>query len=328
MRAYEILITDPKTNKEVYKISTDYNGKYDTGSLNIELDIPLTSYDTPWGGSFVRIWGIGLNLIGKSHNFNGMDIKIYGGMAKGLPLANAGQYGLLISANIFQAFGNWQGTSQSLDFILLPKTGSQKSPVNLQLEWLNGTNLVDAALKSLKVAFPNKSVTSSITTQIIASEDIKQTCSSLGQFASLIREYSQSIINKDDYYGIKIGYEDNALYLYDGSTPSSNNSVISNIPVQSTVNIKFNELIGQPTWISPATIQFKTAIRKDLKVGTYVIMPNTLQTTMAQSQSQYRNNSAFQGKFMVSAVRHIGNFRQKDANAWVTTIEAIQTTNL
>lgn len=328
MRAYEILITDPKTNKEVYKISTNYNGKYDTGALNIELDIPVVTYDVPWGGAFVRVWGIGINIVGQSHNFNGMDIKVSGGMAKGLPLSNPAQYGVLADANIFQAFGNWQGTSQSLDFIILPKTGTPKTPVNLQLNWAKGTNLSDAVIQSLNTAFSTKTAKSSVSTQIIASEDITGTYYSLGQFASEINRYSKSIVNKADYNGIQLGYTNNTLYIFDGSAPPTSNQVIDTIPVQGNISIQFNELIGQPTWIAPATIQFKTAMRKDIKVGDYLKMPNTLQTTTAQSQSQFRNNSAFQGKFMATAVRHIGNFRQKDANAWVTVIEAIQTTNL
>jgi hypothetical protein len=328
MRAYEIIITDPNTGKEIYKISSKYLGRTEPNALNIELDIPVTTYDTPIGGAFVRIWGIGIKLIGQSYNFNGMDIAVYAGMAKGLPLANPKQYGLILEANIFQAFGNWQGTSQSLDFIVLPKTGRASDPVNLELKWSKGSNLADAIVASLKTAFPTKTIQSGISTTIVANEDVTATYYNLFDFAKIVNKYSKAFVNKATYYGIKIGYSNNSIYLFDGSKPLNSGAVIEPAPVQSDVSIKFNELIGQPTWIAPATIQFKTPIRNDIKVGDYVTMPNTLQTTLPQSQSQFRNRSAFSGKFMVYTVRHIGNFRQRDANAWVTTYDAIQTTNL
>jgi hypothetical protein len=38
--------------------------------------------------------------------------------------------------------------------------------------------------------------------------------------------------------------------------------------------------------------------------------------------SQFRNSSVFQGNFQVTQVRHVGNYRQPDASAWATTIDA------
>lgn len=42
----------------------------------------------------------------------------------------------------------------------------------------------------------------------------------------------------------------------------------------------------------------------------------------ASSYSQFRDDSAFKGEFMVQSVRILGNSRQPTAEAWITVIEA------
>jgi hypothetical protein len=54
-------------------------------------------------------------------------------------------------------------------------------------------------------------------------------------------------------------------------------------------------------------------------------LPKAQVTTTAQSYPAYRNNLVFQGSFLVTRVRHVGNFRDPDAASWVTTIDAVTT---
>ena len=85
----------------------------------------------------------------------------------------------------------------------------------------------------------------------------------------------------------------------------------------------FQDLIGQPTWIEAPFIQFKTMMRADLKVGDQVTLPKTLVTNSAQAQSSLINQQvAFQGKFQIQTIRHVGNFRQATGDAWVTVFDA------
>jgi hypothetical protein len=41
------------------------------------------------------------------------------------------------------------------------------------------------------------------------------------------------------------------------------------------------------------------------------------------SFSPFRQGSAFQGTFLVRTLRHVGSFRQADAQAWVTIVDAV-----
>ena len=42
----------------------------------------------------------------------------------------------------------------------------------------------------------------------------------------------------------------------------------------------------------------------------------------AAAASPFRNTSVFQGTFQLEMVRHVGNFRQPDAQSWITTFNA------
>ena len=81
-------------------------------------------------------------------------------------------------------------------------------------------------------------------------------------------------------------------------------------------------MIGQVTWIDYQTVQLNCVMRADLHVGDYIKMPPGQVTTTAQSYSQFRQGSVFQGTFQISRIRHVGNFRQPMGEAWITTIDA------
>lgn len=64
-------------------------------------------------------------------------------------------------------------------------------------------------------------------------------------------------------------------------------------------------------------------MRGDIQTGDHIKMPQKARPMIqASSYSQYRDDSAFSGEFMVNAVRLLGNSRQPTAEAWVAIIEA------
>jgi hypothetical protein len=53
-------------------------------------------------------------------------------------------------------------------------------------------------------------------------------------------------------------------------------------------------------------------------------MPQAQTTsTAAELTQQDKDKSSFQGTFIVTMMRHLGNLRAADASAWITTINAI-----
>lgn len=276
------------------------------GALNIELDIPVVPYAVPMGSGFVRVWGVSLTAISQSSNLNGKLIRVFGGMSKGLPLANPSQSGLLVEGIVQQAFGNWEGVNQSLDLIIQPATGLPTLPLNLVLQWVKGQQLSEVIRNTVSTAFPGYTSEISISDRLVLPADEIAYFQTLAQFAQQIKLTSQKIIG-GDYSGVEVVIRQKQIVVYDGTTQTTPKQIL------------FTDLIGQPTWINAGQIMTKCVMRADLTLGDFVKLPPGQIVTTPQSYSQYRSGSAFQGVYQIDQIRHIGNFRQADGASWVTT---------
>lgn len=306
MRYYRIELSDPKTGKVTRVFTSFVKGATDPGALNVELDIYVAPFALPLGNAYVRVWGISLQDVGQASNFTGQNIKIFGGMQAGLPLANPKQAGLLVQGSVWQCFGNWQGVVQTLDFILISNTGSPVTPVNITFNWKAGTPLAQALATTLKIAFPTYAQSITISSDLVLNHDEPGFYQSMPQFAQYVKGVSQDIMNTPAYAGVDIVLQENKISIYDGTTPT--------MPKQ----LAFTDLIGQPTWLTPGQIQVKTVMRADLSVSDYIKLPPGQFTTTSSSFPQYRDASVQQGAFQIDQTRHVGNFRQPDGNSWVS----------
>lgn len=314
MRYYKIEI-------DGFPAFTSYaNGRTNPGALQIEMDIPVAAFSSPHGLAFVKIWGVPLETISQTRDFNFKKIKVYGGFQKGLPLANPTQAGLLVQGYISQAFGNWIGKEMSLDIYISPGDGPQAgatrdTPKNLVLNWRKGSSLSEAIKSTLTTAYPGFTTKINIDSKLVLQNDEPGIFENLVQFSQYIQETSRNIIGKN-YPGVSITLVDRVFNVFDGSQPGSQAKTVD-----------FKDLIGQPTWIESPSIQFKCAMRSDFQVGDRVIMPKTVVTNSAQAQSSLINQKvSFTGEFEISVMRHVGNFRQPDASAWVTVYNAFPRT--
>lgn len=325
MRYYKIVLTNPTTGKVIipksgalaagqdFTYSSYVGGRTLLGALNIEIDAPLAALATPIGNTYIRIWGISLQEIAQASDLNGAQVTVYAGLQKGLPLATAAnaanQAGIIFQGYVFQGFGNWIDTDQTLDLIIQPGTGTIETPKNIIVNWRAGTPLAVALASTLTTAFPALKQNINISSNLVLPNDQTGYYGTLSQFATYIKAISANIL-KGDYRGVDMSISETTIFAYDGTA------------VTTPKQINFQDLIGQPTWIDFATIQFKCPMRADISVGSYVKMPQgALVTTSAASLSAFRNKSAFQGTFLVNQVRHTGNYRQPDAASWVTTVD-------
>jgi hypothetical protein len=317
------------------------NGQYinNPGALNMELDIPLAGWALPQGNSFIRLSGIGIRSIGQGSNLNsnpdagqpGATFILAGGMMKGLPLANPAQAGILAQGQIFSAYGNWQGTEQSLDLNLIPATVDP--PNGISFIWSPHQDLAQALSNSFAVAFPDLTVSVSITSGMVQTDSILPVVGwyeNLAQFASYILDLTiplgQALTGNKGYPGVIIGIRGNQIYATDATQNPR------------TVALNFQDLIGQPTWINIATISFKCVLRADIQIGDMVTMPpdpgggTSIISALALTQqgsgipgAPARNSSIFKGKFFVNEVHHFGNLRQADGDSWATAFVAVAT---
>lgn len=325
MRYYRVELTNSKTGKPILDaqgkpigpFTSFVNGQTIPGALNIEFDIPAAPFAQPMGSAYLKLWGVGLGSIGYASMFNPdwvngsfTRIKVYGGMQAGLPLANPKQAGLLIDGFVLQAFGNWQGTQQSLDFVVNGIFGAPDEPANIVLNWQKGQPLGPAVALALQNAFPKRTVTGSVATTLVAPQDQPSYYQSVPQLAAYVAGVSQVMVG-GTYRGVQIAATEAGFKLFDGTSKTA--------PKQ----INFTDLIGQPTWLDIGTINFKTVMRSDIAMSDYVKMPPVPQISTAASYSSYRDKAVFNGVFLVNSVRHMGHFRQRSADSWVTSIDAV-----
>ena len=315
MRYYVIYIINPATGavEETYTSwippSGGRPGQTDLGALNIELDISVASQHVPASGAWVRIWGIPISAIGQANKLKGKKVKIFAGMVAGLPLANPAQAGLLVEGEIWNPFGNWQGTDQTLEFFVVPSPATQRAPANFTFNWPQGTAIASAIGTALTAGLPGVAQAIAVNPQLIAPETVTGFYATLGQFASFLNETTKAIIG-GDYRGLSTVLSAGTIRVFDGTTAPKNTT------------IQFTDMIGQATFIAYNEISLKTVLRADISVGDYLTLPPGQIATTAQSMAALRQGSVFQGQFVVETVRHIGNFRQPSGDGWCTIFTA------
>lgn len=340
MRYYRIVVTDAASGQVVTPpgfsselldgatYTSFVNGRTLPNAWNVELDVPVIDAATSQGFALARVWGISVAEIAQANDLNPdfaknkfKNIAIYGGMQKGLPLANPAQSGLLVSGIVFQCFGNWVGNAMTLDFVIAPGqatssnpggVGSLKNPRNFTLNWEGGKPLGPALKSCLETAFPGFTVNVNIDSTIVprTGDTPSGAYRTLGLLSQVVRAMSQSIIQKDGYPGVSIVVNGNTINVFDAAQGNAK-------------AIAFQDLIGQPTWLEGGSISLKAVMRADLKVLDKITLPQTIVRNSELSNSSLINQRAtFQGGFFVTSLRHVGDYRNNSAEAWVTVIEA------
>jgi len=317
MRYYLIIITNPTTGKELIRFTTqNIDGSNNLSALQIEFDLLVYQLNDRAGGSTLKINGIGINQIGQSSQYNGMFIQIYLGMSKGLPLSNPKQAGLVLEGTIQRCYGNWMGTQQDINFIIVPPSGTQQAPRNLILNWNKGQELATVIKNTLNIAFPDYTVNIQIKNNLVLSNDEKGYFQTTTQFAKYIKEVSQHIVKDATYQGVCMTIGNKLFNVFDGTSEKT------------PLAIDFNDMIGQPVWSSLNQIQFRTVLRADINVGDYVQLPKSIATNTPQSFSEYRDQSVFQGVFQIFSMRHVGNSRGLSGSDWITIFDCYTTTTV
>ena len=301
------------------------DGRTNPAALNVELDIEQVALHSGDMKSYVRIYGLALSDIfrrdlnprkdGKANK-----IKISVGMAKGLPLADPRQQGVVVDATIYQAFGNWLGTDMTLDLVLGPGgLGSPDDPKNYVFNWERGKPLSDAIKETLK-----NSPQSGLEQQITISDDRVGTEDHTPGYYGTLTQFAQAI---QDMTAHQRGKDDRGVYIYlNGQKIIVGDTSISSDMQAKTIN--FQDLIGQVTWYAPTELTCKLVMRGDLDLLNLVTFPqgaNVLTTSnampgLAQPPDKNSVGIASGGTFKVMRIHHWGNYRAADALAWNTTL--------
>jgi len=302
----------------------------DAGALKVEIDAYNGSQTMPLPGSWVRVWGISLADIGQAADLNNKDLVVRGGMGKGLPLANPTQAGVLIQGRIQQAFANWIGTTMTLDLIVVAGSvaAGTGAAQNFVMNWPAKTKMSTALTNMLTPLFPSAKLNINISEQLQNSYNELHYIGTWGQLADYLLQQSRRILNTgpalvgqwntpnnalSQYPGVQVHLDGKSINVFDGTTQAK------------AKQISLYDLVGQPTWIGPQTIQATCVMRGDINVGDFIKLPPTRAIVTSASLSSYskqRQDLIFQGVFMVNKVHHVGNYKDPGPLSWVTVLDA------
>jgi hypothetical protein len=317
-RFYSIAIT-PQGSSTPLRTWTSHPGNiYDPAALQVEWDALVGPYGTPTGASTITIRGVPLQDLTQPQQFAGMTLELQAGMRAGLPLVNPAQAGTILKGNIFQAFGNWEGVDQRLDFVVIPGNYTISNPGNFLLDWAAGMQLSDVLTQTFSIAYPGVPVDMNISADLIQDRDDVHVCGTLDQLAQTVGDITEGIFDNRVTIGIQAG----RIVVFDQTYKPP--------PIQ----LAFTDFVGQPTWIGVNTIQVKMVARADLRMGGIVKMPQGLQnlpgfvsTTASAYPSSIKYQTTFQNNFIVQELRQVGNFRAADATQWVTIANCLMNPN-
>src|SRR4029077_9459716 len=133
------------------------------------------------------IWGISREEISQAFSLVNKDVVVYAGMRKGLPLADPAQSQLrLLRGRINQSFGNWQGTTQTLNLVITADDGRAGDRLNFSFLWKANTPLDDMIRTVMAAALAKADV------EVFISPDIKSDIDQPG-FYSTLSEFCQAL---------------------------------------------------------------------------------------------------------------------------------------
>lgn len=315
------------------------DGTTNPAALNVEVDIEQIALHQGNQKSYVRIFGLALaDVYRKDLNpsldntkFTNISVKV--GMAKGLPLANPAQQGVVIKGSVWQAFGNWLGTDMTLDLVVGPggmTGGGEETSIQPQpyvFQWAKGQTLADALSQTLKnnpaLAAVQQDFTS-IASDRTSNADKHGVYSTVNEFAQLVQRMTVG----------QRGSKDQGVLLHlDGSKiKGTDTSQLGGDPSKDT-EINFQDLIGQVTWYEPFKLTCKLVMRGDLELGGYVkftsganlVTNAAAMPSLTPSRDRDTPGIAQGARFYVERIHHWGNFRQADAMSWNTTLGLVNT---
>jgi hypothetical protein len=317
-RFYEITLTPNGATTPTRTWSSHPSGVFDPNALDVEFDCQVTSFAVAAQIFTVTIHGVSLQDISQAQQFTGMQFSMKGGMKAGLPLANPLQSGDLIKGEVFQAYGNWEGTDMRLDLVIAPSSYTLDNPGNIVLNWPAGQALQQALQNTLSVSYPNVPLSINISNQLVQNFAETHFCSTLQELSQCVGGITQGNFLGSKYSGVFFTAQNGTIFIWDQTYSAK------------TVPLAFTDFVGQPTWIETNTMMVKLVLRADLQLGTQIKMPQGQQnlpgivTTTYQSFPSSNNyQTTFQGTFQITELRHIGSYRSTDGASWSTLARCV-----
>jgi hypothetical protein len=184
--------------------------------------------------------------------------------------------------------------------------GYRAPPVNLIHNAQPGQWFGAAAQQTLSTAFPGATINTWFSQALKLAYQDGGYYQNLQQYASYMKSISIKVLGRN---GVQLFSRGDTITLTDWTTGN-----------ESTVDILYSDLIGQPTWINVGQIQFDVVMRADLIPPVWVNLPRVPFTTPVDpSIRNIPSFTTFSGSVQVFKVRHVGDSRSPDGQQWRTS---------
>lgn len=335
------------------------------------LNIGFEGYVIPAGDSqknlmTLTIWGLPVKMLGQASNFNPNNqndvytVEIKAGMSVsgpglGLPLAvsQAPERGYIYKGYIQQAVGNWEGTEQTLTFLLGPNPDvlSLAPKGGIQLSWQFGDTIQTAVTNMIQPIQSKQGESYNVTFRggagltfnLMADFPFFGNYETLDQAIAAIAANANAIYDNSQGTPGTLPSDDETITVTKNATTTNQypglNFLISNLnidvwdtPSTKVVVLKIGDMIGQPAWVDKQYLTVKLVMRGDIVPGMQVQFPPAAQIGAPWAQIPinvaggtglaFPNTQAtFQGIFSVQEVYNFGNYRDPGGSAWCSVLK-------
>lgn len=329
MRYYELVFRDINGALQIDAAGNAFGPFKTRGGIGlpIHFDVHYTASDLIDAGTVLKVRGIPIAILRQAVQLVGGSVQLYGGFATGLPLANSQQQGEILNGRVVNAWSDWIGVNQTLNVSVNPSIRplTELETFSITVDAQSGQKLSEVIRRALAEAYPEKELQITISESLVLAEDWKGVYYRVSQFAAMLRLQSVYSLNQNVMYaGISVVLQGERIIVFD-------NSNTGGVDPGKAKQVQPYELIGQPSWISFNKVSFKCPMRADIQCSDLVSLPESITAgaggiLLRQTANLYppRTTSNFSGIFIITSVRHIGDFLNADgSNAWVTVFEGI-----
>lgn len=193
--------------------------------------------------------------------------------------------------------------------------GFLQTPANLIHNMQPGQWLGDAIKQTLSTAYSGANIVTNISQSLKTAYQDSGIFQNLQQLVGYYKPLGQSLAKGG--LGLDLYAHGNTIHVTDWTQPPA------------TIQLAYTDLIGQPTWIGPNEVFFSTVMRADLiPAVTTVSFPRTIfavdlaaggfNAARVTSNLHPSLRMTFNSNVWLHKVRHVGDSRSPDGQAWRT----------
>ena len=317
-RKYELEISDFSTNEVLlsFGLSSD-----NPSGPEIQFNIQQLPGNVQVNNT-ITIFNVHPYYFNENQNLYGKRISLKAGM-ENTPLIQkigySGAYGTILEGWITNMIPEWNGRDTQFATIVQNYNPGNAIPSVITM------HIGDPVLPKIKAAFQN--LTGNV--GLLDMGNVPQALTSKSNYQHKIKNIASLDNLLQGVHGLTIIQKQSGFTLYSPLSPAA--------PTQKTVYLKAGDFICQPSLIDGKTyteVALTLIMRSDINVNDFVVIPQDIWVgisaldVVADARAlidMFKGKSVFSmfsGKYKVNSIWQLGDAKNRDPQAWATTLHA------